>query len=90
VPAKGQLRLDAVLQGGKARLLQPRHLARQQRGGRRHPSERGAAPQPQRLAEQLNGPNRVPGGHRLAGRTGQPLERLQVDLLGLHHQRVPG
>ena len=80
-----EIRVDPFLEGAEARLLQPRDLALRERlvG---EVGERGAAPQPQRCAEQLR---------RLVGRPSgsvrdEPLKPARVEPVGVDPNDVAG
>ena len=65
VAAQRELGLDALLDGGQVKLLKPGDLALRKRLVREL-GERRAAPQPERLAQQLQRPLRGPPDERPA------------------------
>src|SRR5215213_8518057 len=77
VAAQRELGLDALLDGGQVKLLKPRELG-----------ERRAAPQPERLAQQLQRPLRGPPDERPAALPQQTLEALQVKLAGTDAHQI--
>ena len=89
VPAEREVRLDALLESGDPQLLELRDVQLQ---GRlvRDVGERGAAPQPQRLAQLLRRALREAGGERPAAVLDEPLEPLGVELAGADPEQVAG
>jgi hypothetical protein len=88
LPPHGQLRLDAILDGGQTQLLQPGHLRLgSQSAG--HIGQGWPAPQPQRLTQQRGGARMITGRQRLPPLAGQPLEAVRVDILRVDREPVP-
>ena len=89
VPAERQLRLDPLLDGLDAQLLEPGALG----GGERIVCElgqRGPAPELERLAERRRGGGGVAVGEQPAPVPEQPLEPQRVDLAGVDLEHVAG
>jgi hypothetical protein len=88
VPPQCQIGLQARLQGGEPLLLQPRNLRLRERLigelGQRLP-----APEVQRLPQRARGPVRR-RAQRPGAFTGQPLEAVQVELLGVELEHIAG
>jgi hypothetical protein len=89
VAAERQLRLDPVLDGADAQLLQADRL-RPGEGQVLEVGERRPAPQVERLAQQPGGARCLAGGEGATPLRGEPLEPARVDLVGLDRQPVAG
>ncbi len=93
VAPERQVRLDAGLERGQAQLVDPDQL-RPGVGllvaGGADVGQRRAAPQPQGLAQEPGGPLRVGLGERLPPLHSQPLELVQVELVGTDLDHVTG
>src|SRR5215217_158980 len=87
VAAQRELGLDALLDGGQVKLLKPGDLALRKRLVREL-GERRAAPQRERLAQQLQRPLRGPLDERPAALPQQTLEALHVKLAGTDAHQI--
>ena len=80
-------RIEAQLLGVEAQLLQPRRF-----GSTRAPTlqvdQRSAAPQHQRLTDDVRGPLRLAQREQLARPPHEPLEAARVDVVARHDQPV--
>jgi hypothetical protein len=85
--AKGQPRLDQLLERRDAQIIEPGDLALRERlvG---HFGQRRAAPQRQRLLERRNGALRPAPGQLAAPLGHEPLETVRVEALGIEPQLV--
>ena len=89
VPAERELRLDPLLDGLDAQLLEPGALG----GGKglvRELGQRRAAPELERLAERRGRGGGVTVGERRASLREEPLEAQRVDLAGVDLEHVAG
>ena len=90
VAAEGQLGLDPGLGGGDLELLDPDQLRPGDVGRGGHVGQGRAAPQGERLAQQVGRPGRVAGGQGLAALAVQALEAVQVEALEVDPEQVAG
>jgi hypothetical protein len=89
VVAERQFGVRPVLDSDEADLAEPRGLARRERRGT-YVDERGATPQAQGVGQALRRRGGIARGQRRAAVGGEPLEPVQVGVVGAGGQAVPG